>query len=62
MLLRGESVRECLAAGHDMATVVADAINEALFDALGDSAVECDGQEITLVEDYREEIAELLGG
>ena len=62
MLLRGESVKSRLAARHAMPTVIADGINEALFDLLGDSAVECDGQDIVLVEDYREEIAGILGG
>ena len=45
-----------------MPTVIADGINEALFDLLGDSAVECDGQDIVLVEDYREDLIRLLGG
>ena len=62
MLLRGESARAWIAQRHLMASVAADALNEALFDELGDAAVDCDGTEITLVEDYREEIARLLGG
>ena len=62
LLLRGESARAWIAQRHLMAAVVADALNEALFDELGDAAVDCDGAEITLVEDYREEITRLLGG
>ena len=62
MLLRGESVTERIRAERGMPTVIADAINEALFDDLGDSAVECDGEDITLVEDYREDVEEILGG
>ena len=62
LLLRGESAKDWIAARHAMATVLADGINETLYEALGDSAVECDGRDVTLVEDYREEILQLLGG
>ena len=61
-LLRGESVSGELRSWNEMAEVFADALNEALFDELGDTAVECDGENITLVEDYREDIARILGG
>ena len=62
LLLRGEGAKDWIAARRAMATVLADGINEALYEALGDSAVECDGEDVTLVEDYREEILQLLGG
>ena len=45
-----------------MPTVAVDAVNEALYDEIGDSVLECDGNEITLVEDYREDVLRLLGG
>ena len=45
-----------------MPSVVADAINQAFFDDIGDNILECDGAAITLVEDYQEEILEMLGG
>ena len=61
MLLRGEPVQELIAAQHGMPSVIADAINEALFDYIGDTAVECDGETITLVEDYRDDIIGILG-
>ena len=61
-LLRGESVRERITAQHGMPEIVADELNEALFDEIGDSVVECDGDELLLVEEYREDILELLGG
>lgn len=60
MLLRGEPVREFIAEQHGMPNVIADSINEALFDSIGDTTVECGGETITLVEDYREDIAGLL--
>ena len=60
MLLRGEPVQELIAAQHGMPSVIADAINEALFDLIGDTVVECDGETITIIEDYREDIINIL--
>ena len=60
MLLRGEPVQELIAAQHGMPSVIADAINEALFDLIGDMVVECDGETITIIEDYREDIINIL--
>lgn len=60
MLLRGEPIRELIAALHGMPSVIADAINEALFDYIGDNIVEYDGETLTLVEDYRENVSKLL--
>ena len=40
--------------------LLADAVNEALFDAIGDTAVEFDANGPHIVEDYREDIEELL--
>ena len=62
LLLNGESVRAFIGEHHLMPSVVADAINEALFDEIGDTVLECDGDELNLTEDYIEEIKELLGG
>ena len=61
-LLRGEPVQACIKAGHLMPSVVADAINEALFDEIGDNILECDGDIITLVEDYRDDVLQIFGG
>ena len=60
--MRGEPVKGWLAERRWMPTVAVDAINEALYDEIGDSALECDGDEITLAEDYREDILRILGG
>ncbi len=61
-LLRGEAVAEVLRERHLLSSVVADAINEALFDEIGDAVVDCDGSTLSIVEDYREELERLLGG
>ena len=60
--MRGQPVNGWLAKTHRMPTVAVDAVNEALYDEIGDSVLEWDGNEITLVEDYREDVLRLLGG
>ena len=61
-LLGGEPFEATLKAGHLMPSVVADTINEAMFDEIGDNVLMCDGDAITLVEDYRDDLLQLLGG
>jgi predicted DNA-binding protein (MmcQ/YjbR family) len=62
MVLAGESVRDTIASEHGMPEIYADTINEAFFEEVGDSVVECDGQDIILVEDYREDVERILKG
>ena len=45
-----------------MPSIVADTINEALFDVFGDNVLDCDGDVLLAVEDYQEEILQMLGG
>lgn len=61
-LLRGEEVAGLLRANHLMPSMAADRINEALLDDIGDTVVSCEDDRLTLVEDYREDLAQLLGG
>ena len=61
-LLQGETTKELLKAHHLMASIVTDAINEALFDEIGDNVLECEDDTISIIEDYREDIINLLGG
>ena len=60
--MRGEPVDALIRNNHLIASVVADTINEAMYDEIGDSVVECDGDDLTLVEDYREDLEFILGG
>jgi hypothetical protein len=62
LILQGKPAAPWLAEKRRMPTVEVDAVNEALFDEIGDSVLEWDGNEITLVEDYREDVLRLLGG
>lgn len=59
-LLNGESADDYIKEHHLLASVVADEINEAMFDEIGDSVLECDGRTVTVVDDYREDLAKLL--
>ena len=61
-LLRGDSVEMLLKKNHLIPSVVTDAINEIFFDEIGDSVLECDDSKISIVEDYKEDIIQLLGG
>ena len=59
-VMRGEPVAGLIRQKALMPSVVADAINEALFDEIGDNVLSCEGDEIMLVEDYREDLERIL--
>ena len=62
-LLAGEdssSMTAWLKEQYLMPSVVVDAVNEALFDEIGDTVLDYDGAVITIVEDYREELAQIV--
>lgn len=59
-LLDGKSAAGIIAAKHGMPEICADAINEAFFEEIGDNVVECDGKDIVLVVDYREDVERFL--
>ena len=42
--------------------MVTDALNEAFYEVIGDSILDCDGDSICLVEDYVEEVRNMLTG
>jgi len=60
LLLEGKPVDDLIRQHHWMASVVTDAINEKFFDQIGDNILECDGRTISLVEDYRDDIEEIV--
>ena len=45
-----------------MPSIAADTINEALFDMVGDTVLLCEDDRLSLVEDYIEDVLEILGG
>lgn len=62
LLLRGEPVEEKLRESRLMPNLVADYLNEQMFDIVGDNVLTCDGGAISLVEDYEKDVARIIGG
>ncbi len=60
MLLDGQSVKSFLATRRLMPSIVADTINEALWDLIGDNVLECDGDNISVIEDYRDDVKSIF--
>ncbi len=60
-LLAGKAVGDDLLREHMLPSVVADTINEALWDEIGDSVLNCESDRLSLVEDYREDLESILG-
>jgi hypothetical protein len=61
-LINGKLAEPYLKSDHLMASVAADSINEVLFDEIGDNVLECDGDSIILIDDYADDIRQLIGG
>ena len=59
-LLEGMPATELLSPTDPFPSVVADAINEKLFDLVGDAVIEFDGDEPRIIEDYLDDIREVL--
>ena len=62
VLLQGGSVEEIIRENHLMPSIIADAVNEALLDEIGDTVLSCEDDRLSLVEDYREDLTRMLGG
>ena len=60
-LIAGKPADELLKTHRLMPSIVTDTINEAFFDEIGDNILECDGERISLVEDYIEDVQLLVG-
>ena len=61
MLLAGQDPGPLLREKHRMPSIVADDINEALFEEFGDSVIDCEDDRLSIVEDYREDLLRLFG-
>ena len=59
-LLRGEPVDALLRENHRMPSLTADEINELLYDEFGDNVLDCEDDCLSIFEDYREELRNLL--
>ena len=45
-----------------MPAVIADTINEVFYDEIGDTIVVCEDDVLSFVEDYREDVEQIIGG
>ena len=61
-LLDGEDAGSLIRENRLMPSIAADSINEALFEEFGDTVLTCDDDRLSLLEDYREDLEQLLGG
>lgn len=61
-LLAGQDPGGMLQEVHRMPSLLADEINEALFDEFGDTVLLCEEDKLLLVDDYREDLENYLGG
>ena len=61
MLLAGQDPAALLKAEHQMPSILADRVNDALFDEIGDTVLECENDRLHILEEYQEDLKELLG-
>ena len=61
-LLQDGDVPSLIRAHHLMPAVIADTINEVFYDEIGDTIVVCEDDVLSLVEDYREDVEQIIGG
>ncbi|MBQ3388896.1 MAG: TerB N-terminal domain-containing protein [Thermoguttaceae bacterium] len=61
-LLAGKPIEGLIQSHRLIVSVVADAINEAFFDRIGDNILEWNDTGITVVEDYRDELEQIVKG
>ncbi len=61
-LLSGSGAEGILREHHLMPSITADILNEVMFDVIGDIVVLCENDRLSVVEDYREELSQLLRG
>ena len=60
ILFDGGSPDALIREKHLMPSIVADAINEALFDEIGDIVITCEDDRLSLVEEYEADLADLF--
>lgn len=61
-LLNGGSVEDVLKKSHMMPSIAADEINSALYDLIGDNVIETEGDCLTLLGDYKEDVERIIKG
>ena len=59
-ILAGEDYKHYIRENNLFASIVTDTINERFFDDIGDNILECDGEDIYLIEDYKEDVLDIM--
>ena len=59
-ILAGEDYKQYIKENNLFASIVTDTINERFFDDIGDNILECDGENIYLIEDYKEDVLDIM--
>lgn len=60
-IIAGKDYKRLIKSNNLFTSIIADNINETFFEDIGDNILECEGDEIYLVEDYREDILNIIG-
>ena len=59
-LISGEDFLDTVRQSGSLLSVLADSINEAFFDTFGDTVIVFDGDKPEVLDDYRDELKEML--
>ena len=59
-ILAGEDYKHYIKENNLFASIVTDTINERFFDDIGDNILECGGEDIYLIEDYKEDVLDIM--
>ena len=60
-IIAGKDYKSLIKSNNLFTSIITDNINETFFEDIGDNILECEGDEIYLVEDYREDIMDIIG-
>jgi len=60
-IIAGKDYKSLIKSNNLFTSIITDNINETFFEDIGDNILECEGDEIYLVEDYREDILDIIG-
>ena len=61
-LLAGEDIKAMIKDHHLLPAIIADTINEAFYDEIGDTVLICEDDVLSIMEDYREDVERMIGG
>lgn len=60
-IIEEKDYKQLIKSNNLFASIVTDTINEIFFEKIGDNILECEGDNIYLIEDYREDILDIIG-